>query len=184
MLENVGIHLQWGKFYYIAHYPLSCTGCSSYIRPYNNHTKSARKCLYSFAMGEILLYSSLSPILDTPLIFLKIVKFKPNTDNLRGIYCYIVFYQQRRIFCYIVVFLGDNILWGIKRSTTAQSAYIIMQNRVRMIQWNTYQLSVIFMSKTVKVNKINRKSERKLQEGSVQRNNYPSPTEINPFWWL
>ena len=34
-----------------------------------------------------------------------------------GIYCYIVFYQQRRIFCYIVVFLGDNILWGIKRST-------------------------------------------------------------------
>ena len=69
-------------------------------------------------MGEILLYSSLSPILDTPLIFKKRVKFKPNTDNLRGIYCYIVFYQQRRIFCYNSSLPGDNILWGIKRSTT------------------------------------------------------------------
>ena len=37
---------------------------------------------------------------------------------MRGIYCYIVLYQQRRILCYIVVLLGDNILWGIKRSTT------------------------------------------------------------------
>ena len=69
VLENVGIHLQWGKFYYIAHYPPSSTDCYSYILPYNTPTKSARKCLYSFAMGEILLYSSLSPILDTPLIF-------------------------------------------------------------------------------------------------------------------
>ena len=54
--------------------------------------------------------------------FLKIVKLKPNTDNLRGVYCYIVFYQQHRIFCYIVVLLGDNILWGIKRSTTVPPA--------------------------------------------------------------
>ena len=63
MLENVGIHLQWRKFYYIAHNPPSCTGCYSEIRPYNTPTNS-------FSVGEILLYySSLSPILDTPLIF-------------------------------------------------------------------------------------------------------------------
>ena len=27
--ENVDIHLKWGKFYYIAQYLQSCTGCYS-----------------------------------------------------------------------------------------------------------------------------------------------------------
>ena len=53
--------------------------------------------------------------------------------NLRGIYCYKVFYQKRRIFCYIVVFLGDNILWGIKRSTTVL-VNDLNDNRIKCLQ--------------------------------------------------
>ena len=56
---------------------------------------------------------------------------------MRGIYCYIVLYQQPRIFCYIVILLGDNILWGIKRSTTvplfSSTSFCIHTKRIHTV---------------------------------------------------
>ena len=79
--------------------------------------KSNRKCWYPFAIGKFYYIAHYPPSWIHHWLK-KNVKFNPNTDNLRGIYCNIVFYQHHRIFSYIVVFSGDILLWGIRSSTT------------------------------------------------------------------
>ena len=73
--ENLCINLQCVDFYYIGHYPPSCIGWYSSIRPDNPYKSTGRRW-HLFAMGEILLYSSLSLILHS-LFFIKTIRQYP-----------------------------------------------------------------------------------------------------------